>query len=217
MEVTTSLVHAALLVDAGTDADYKKIAKNIPSASTLKDLIVDAATDATFDAVEDIMNEGARIFLMCDKGAKKTSNSHFVKLLCWWSKTEKTVKTFNLDANNTDGTSEKCAKAIRHALFKMFGGTDEDPLAAVLYGQATDSRGGGTGYSFRKELMLQGITCQMKEYLVSFCTLHCIQLTLPNSIQHVLGEGGKDDKGEYTGFRTYKNITKPPSGNKYGM
>jgi hypothetical protein len=195
MEVTTQLVHAALLADAGIDADYKKIAKNIPSAWTMKDLVIDAATDATFDAVEDIMSEGAHIFLMYDKGAKKTSNSHFVKLLCWWSKTEKTVKTFNLEPKDTDGTSEKCAKAIRHALFKMFGGTHEDTLAAVLYGQATDSGGGGVGYSFRKELMLQGITCQMKEYLVSFCKLHRIQLTLSNSIQHILGEGGKDGKG----------------------
>ena len=37
----------------------------------------------------------------------------------------------------------------------------------------------------------------MKEYRISFCTLHCLQLTLSNPIQHVLGEGGKDDKGEY--------------------
>ena len=96
MELTTSLVQAALLADAGITIDYEKIAKNVPSASTLKDLVIDAATDATFDTVEDIVDEGARIFLMCDKGAKKTSNAHFVKLLCWWSKSEKNGKDVQL-------------------------------------------------------------------------------------------------------------------------
>ena len=106
MEVTTALVHATLLADAGIDTDYKVIARNAPSASTLKEFIIDAATDSTFDAVEEIVNEGGQIFLMCDKGAKKTSNSHFITLLCWWCKSEKTIKSFNLDANNTDGTAE---------------------------------------------------------------------------------------------------------------
>ena len=75
-----------LLADAGINIDYKNIARNVPSATTLKDLVVDAATDSTFAAAEEIMKEGARNFLLCDKGAKKTSNSHFVKLLCWWCK-----------------------------------------------------------------------------------------------------------------------------------
>ena len=111
-----------------------------------------------FSAAEEIIVESARLFLLCDKGAKKTSNSHFVKLLCWWCKADKTVKTFNLDANDTDGTSEKCAKAIRHALQKMFGTGDEGNVSKVLYGQATDSGGGGTGYSFQKELTIQELT-----------------------------------------------------------
>jgi hypothetical protein len=137
--------------------------------------VIDAATDSTFITAEEIITEGARLFLLCDKGAKKTSNSHFVKLLCWWCKAEKTVKTFNLDANDTDGTSEKCAKAIRHALLKMFGTNDN--LAIVLHGQATDSGGGGTGYHFLKQLAIQQLTCELEEYLTAFCTLHCLQLT----------------------------------------
>mgnify|MGYP002812481187 CR=1 FL=1 len=195
LEVTTSLVHAALLADAGIGGQYANIAKNVPSATTFKECVIDAATDSTFITAEEIITEGARLFLLCDKGAKKTSNSHFVKLLCWWCKAEKTVKTFNLDANDTDGTSEKCAKAIRHALLKMFGTNDN--LAIVLHGQATDSGGGGTGYHFLKQLAIQQLTCELEEYLTAFCTLHCLQLTLSNPIQHVLGEGGKDDKGEY--------------------
>jgi hypothetical protein len=121
LEVTASLVHAALLADAGINTKCDQIAKNVPSATTFKELIVDAATNSTFSAAEEIIAEAARLFLLCNKGAKKTSNSHFVKLLCWWCDAENTVKTPNLDANDTDGTSKKCAKAIRHALQKLFG------------------------------------------------------------------------------------------------
>jgi hypothetical protein len=196
LEVTASLVHAALLADAGINTKYDQIAKNVRSATAFKELIVDAATDSTFSAAEEIIAEAAQLFLLCDKGAKKTTNSHFVELLCWWCDAENTVNTFNLDANDTDGTSEKCAKAIRHALQKMFGRGKEN-VSQVLYGQATDSGGGGMGVSFHNQLTKQGLTCPSGDYLISFCTLHCIQLTLSNPIHHVLGEGVRDENGEY--------------------
>ena len=54
LEVTASLVHAALLADAGINTEYNQIAKNVPSATTLKELVVDAATDSTFSAAEEL-------------------------------------------------------------------------------------------------------------------------------------------------------------------
>jgi hypothetical protein len=44
LEVTASLVHAALLADAGINTKYDQIAKNVPSDTTFKELVVDAAT-----------------------------------------------------------------------------------------------------------------------------------------------------------------------------
>jgi hypothetical protein len=89
-----------------------------------------------------------------------------VKLLCWWCHAENTVKTFKLDANDTDGTRKKCAKAIWHVLQKMFRRGEEN-VSQVLYGQATDSGGGGTGVSFHNKLTKQGLTCPSGDYLVS--------------------------------------------------
>jgi hypothetical protein len=95
------------------------------------------------------------LFLLCDKGAEKTANAHFVKNMCWWSKLDKKIKTFNMDSNDTDGTSTACAHAIEHTLLQLFGG--QDNILAILFGHATDSGGGGTGNLFYKELTKLGL------------------------------------------------------------
>ena len=63
---------------------------------------------------------------------------------------DKKIKTFNMDSNDTDGTSTACAHAIQHALSQLFGG--QDNIEGILVGQATKSDGGGTGNSFYKEI-----------------------------------------------------------------
>jgi hypothetical protein len=83
------------------------------------------------------------LFLLCDRGAKKTANAHLVKILCWWSKLDKKINILNMDSDDTDGTSMACAHAIQHALPQLFGG--EENILAILFGQATHSGGGGTG------------------------------------------------------------------------
>jgi hypothetical protein len=70
-------------------------------------------------------------------------------------------------------------------------------ILAILFGQATDSGGGGTGKLFFKELTKFGLSSSAGSYLKSFCTLHCIQLTLQNPISRVLGQGGLGKDGRY--------------------
>jgi hypothetical protein len=41
-----------------------------------------------FVAADKILEDDARVFLICDKGALKTENAHFVKILAWYSKKE---------------------------------------------------------------------------------------------------------------------------------
>jgi hypothetical protein len=121
-----ALNQAAFLVDSGIgmtkSIDLENIAKTVPSASTLKEFVIDAATDSAFQAWKEIVEDNCKLFLLCDKGAKKTANAHFVKILCWWSKLDKKIKTFNMDSNDTDGTSMACAHAIQHALSQLFDG-----------------------------------------------------------------------------------------------
>ena len=83
--------------------------------------------------------------MIADKGAKKGAHTHFVKIISWYSKTDACVKSFNLDSDDSDGSSEDCAKAVRHALVKLFGLENVDN---ILSGQMTNSGGGGTGKSF---------------------------------------------------------------------
>jgi hypothetical protein len=119
-----ALNQAAFLVDSGVtlkNIDLKKIAKTAPSASTLKEFVIDSATDSAFQAWDEVVQHNCKLFLLCDEGAKKTANAHFVKIL---STLDKKIRTFNMDSNDTDGTSMACAHAIQHALSQIFGGQD---------------------------------------------------------------------------------------------
>ena len=193
-ELVCGLVQAALLTDAAMSINIDNVGSSIPSASTLKRLIHDAATDAIFCASQEILDSASKVFLICDKGAgNKVENSHFVKIVAWYSQLEGRVKTFNVDTDESDSNTEACAKAIRHSLIKMFGGRSQ----GILFGSTTDSGGGGTGAMLYKELSKENMTAPSECYLYSFCTLHCIQLTLGNPIEHVLGSGGMGEDGEY--------------------
>jgi hypothetical protein len=89
LEMILALNQAALLVDSGigiSSIELEKTAKTVPSASTVKDFVIDAATNSAFQAWEEIVEDNCKSVLLCDKGAKKTANAHFVKILCWWSK-----------------------------------------------------------------------------------------------------------------------------------
>ena len=108
-----ALNQAAFLLDSGIGmtnsiTNLKKIAKTVPSASTLKDFVIDAATDSAFQTWVEIVEDNFKLFLLCDKGANKTAYAHFVKIMCWWSKLDKKIKMFNMDSNGTDRTSMAC-------------------------------------------------------------------------------------------------------------
>jgi hypothetical protein len=95
LELVLALTQAAFLVDCGVglkERDLQKIANTVPSARMLQALITDAAADSAFEAWDEIVTEGSKLFLLCDKGAKNTQNAHFVKILCWWSNSTKKSK-----------------------------------------------------------------------------------------------------------------------------
>ncbi len=94
LEMILALNQAVFRVDSGVGLkhiDLGKIGKTVPSASTLKDFVIDSATDSAFQAWDEIVQHNCKLFLLCDKGAKKTANTHFVKILCWWSTLDKKI------------------------------------------------------------------------------------------------------------------------------
>ena len=84
---------------------------------------------------------------MADNGAKKGQHDHFVKIITWFSEPGQCVKSFNLDTDDCNGLSHDCARAVHHALEKLFG---NDNASHIVYGQTTDSGGGGTGIYFHR-------------------------------------------------------------------
>jgi hypothetical protein len=101
-----------------------------------------------------------------------------------------------LDTEDSNGHSNECADTIRHSLSKFFGG--EETIVAVLNGQTTDSGGEGMGKSLYENLEELNLCIPGDGYLMGFCTLHCLQLTLTNTILTVLGKGrGKKNKKDY--------------------
>jgi len=127
-----------------------------------------------------------RIYLACDKGNKK-GIGHFVKILAWYNATKRVVETQTLDIDAAGGSSIECAKAIRASMNKLKE-NDNDNIH-LLYGQATDSGGGGTLENFHDELDKCGLCCSRDEYLVANCTTHALQIQLKNAVEAAFGHG----------------------------
>ena len=65
-----------------------------------------------------------------------------------------------------------------------------------LSGCTTDSGGGGTGYSLHQHMNKLKLWCTYKDtYLVGFCCLHMLQLTLCRALTDtIVGEGGIENR-----------------------
>jgi hypothetical protein len=179
LEMILALNQAAFLVDSGIGMNSIDLEISDCQNCSLclnTEGIWDAAIGSAFQAWEEIVEDNCKLFLLCDKRGKEDSKCTLHKILCWWSKLDKKIKKFNMESNNTDGMSMACAQAIEHALSQLSGG--EENILALPFGQATDSGGGGIGNLFFMELTKMGLSGSAKSSLKSFCTLHCIQLTL---------------------------------------
>lgn len=69
---------------------------------------------------------------------------------------------------------------------KLLGGRESFQYA----GSTTDSGGGGTGNSLERNMRALGLCCEAEKYLVGFCCLHTLQLTLSNAVAVAIGPGG---------------------------
>ena len=113
-----ALAKAAVLADGelANANSLPGISRSSPSERTLREYIKDLATDVTFLALSKIKQEKAQLYLMCGKGAKKATNAHFVKILCWWSPKDSLVKTFTVNTDDCESKSSDAAMALDHAL-----------------------------------------------------------------------------------------------------
>ena len=63
-----------------------------------------------------------------------------------------------------------------------------------LNGTTSDSGGGGTGKSLHTGMDALRLCVPEEQYLVAFCSLHTLQLTLSNAMGAVIGKGGLEER-----------------------
>jgi len=165
---------------------------SFPSDWMFRKLSMHQATRDTLQLGDKLMNK--RIYIACDKGNKK-GVGHFVKYLSWWDVTARDangalrVQTQLLDIDASGGTSIDCAKAIQASMNKLK--TEDGAATHHLFGQCTDSGGGGVLDSLADEMRALGLLW-LHNYLVANCTVHALQLQLQNAVMATFGAGGLD-------------------------
>ena len=115
------------------------------------------------------------------------------------------VKTYMLDVDCTDKNTDNIAKAVQHSLKRLFGDKIGN-VPIIIFGQCTNSGGGGTGQKLYRTLDGLGVTSEL--YLVTSYSLHNIQTALRNGVQLVLGEGGLDNdkKGKLNAIQLFHGV-----------
>lgn len=141
-------VIGSLFANAGINIDMDSVVKSLPQRDKIQDLVTDVAVDNILLTRQSIRKNN-NIFFPCDKGNKK-GNKNLSKIISWFDVDERKVKTFLLDVNCTDESSNKIADAVGHSLTGLF--PNENDFELKLRGQCTDSGGGGTLQSLAREL-----------------------------------------------------------------
>ena len=131
------MVVAAVLENANIiNINYNDVVQSLPSNNTIARLVIGNAADTVMLTKISIKNNPV-VYLSCDKGNKK-GNKNLAKYLCWYCVKSNRVKTDLVDVDCTNENSKDIAKDVHHSLKRIFG----ENVAAVLYGQCTDSSGG---------------------------------------------------------------------------
>ena len=180
MELVIGASIASLFADVNIGINFENLPFRVPSATTIKDSIIDLASEMIF-LLQQTLREVSKVYISCDKG-HRSGISHLVKILSWWDTTNNEVQTFLLDLDGSGDSRKECAQAIGHSLKKLEGSVQQ------LSGQTTDSGGGGTLNSLRDEMVALNIT--KEDYLVANCTLHSQQILLKGPTEDVFGDGG---------------------------
>jgi len=130
----------------------------------------------------------SKIYASVDKGNKK-GVGHFAKLLSKWNH-DGTLQLQLLDIDAAGGTSVEAAAGIKVSMDKLKN--DEEDNTHLLYGQSTDSGGGGTLESLHTALKDENLCAPDHEYKIGNCTIHALQTQLKNAVETTFGLGALD-------------------------
>ena len=84
---------------------------------------------------------------------------------------------------------------------KLVGGPD-----FRFDGQCTDSGGGGTGVSLHQHMDTLHLCTNKEVYLVGYCCLHTLQLTLSNAVEATIGVGGLERRNAMQAIHAFYDL-----------
>ena len=180
------LVICWFLADLGFNSLLSEIANVTPSASTLREIMVEEAIDTIVIEREDM--RGIPLGIMCDKGEgeKKRNGASFVKLVPRFDVKTNKIKVTCIGIQSAGNFSVDAAEGIDHAM-KPYDHEEETLQYSV---QGTDAGGGGTRIDLANKLDSCGRIREYTEYIWSTCSLHGLNLTLSSPTNLIMGDGG---------------------------
>ena len=200
-ESICALSVAAYINDCGFNID--EIANSTPSASKLKEIMVEEAMETVLLEREEMSRN--KLTILCDKGEGLSSRdgAAFVKLAARYDDERQRVRATSIGIQSAGNTSEDGALGIDEAL-KIF-----DRLDGLLEvnSTGTDAGGGATREHLGKKLELRGRIKKLCEYIATTCTLHAMNLTLQSPTELTMGEGGLQKRTAMQLLHTAYNLT----------
>ena len=86
---------------------------------------------------------------------------------------------------------------------KKLGGSK---FPVFFHGCTTDSGGGGTGESLHSHMDELNLCVEESSYLVGFCCLHTLQLTLSNAMSQLIGKGGLEERNAAQAIHAFYDL-----------
>jgi len=198
------LIVMAFFHDTGLfdNIDLEKHIKSFPSDNTLRKHNLHQATRDTIVISRKLRHR--KICMACDKGNKK-GIGHFVKRSSTWDPISGSVEANTIDIDASGGKSNECALSIESSMNKL---KDNDgDRSHLLFGQCTDSGGGGVLDSLADELQAkENLACGPDEHLVANCCIHGLQLQLRDAVVEALGDGGLDNVNAMQLLHTVRDL-----------
>ena len=181
-----ALVLCWFLADLGLLSMLADVPNISPSASALKDIMIEEAVDNIIIEREEM--KGIPLGLMCDKGEgdKKRNGASFVKLVPRFDVKKNKVKVTCIGIHSAGNFSVDAAEGVDHAL-KPYD-HDREPLKISV--QGTDAGGGGTRKDLADKLDSRGRIKDYGEYVWTTCSLHGMNITLSSPTNLIMGDGG---------------------------
>jgi len=167
--------------------DLELFAQSFPSDWSFRKFTIHQAVRDTILLGNEL--RGTKIYIAVDKGNKK-GVGHFAKCVSSWTR-QGQINLKLLDIDAAGGASLECAAGIQASMNKLKD-DENQPNTHLLYGQNTDSGGGGTLESLHLAMEPLGMCAPANQYLIGNCTIHAHQIGLKNAVETTFGSGALD-------------------------